>query len=103
MHRKIEENLEVYKQAVLKIEDFFADDSAENHCRPSKVEVRGDSLQSVFGEKKFSEEAKDQIILDDPFYCARIYRALSNLTPQQATDPRLWVYLTHFVFWDYAP
>ena len=36
------------------------------------------------------------------FTARRSYRALKNLTPQQATDPRLWVYLTHFVFWDYA-
>ena len=102
LHRKVKENLEVYKQAVLKIEDFFADESAEDHRYLSKVPICGDSLQSVFGEKQFSEEAKGQIIRDDPFYCAKIYRALSNLTPQQATDPRLWVYLTHFVFWDYA-
>lgn len=31
-----------------------------------------------------------------------VYRALGNLTPQQATDERLWLYLTHCELWDYT-
>ena len=102
LHRRVKENLEIYKQAVLKIEDFFVHDSAEKHIRSTRVAVCGGSLKGVFGEKQFSKETKRQIIRDDPSHCVAIYSTLKNLTPQQATDPRLWVYLTHFVFWDYA-
>lgn len=31
----------------------------------------------------------------------RIYEALSDITPSQASDPRLWTYLTHVKFWQY--
>lgn len=31
-----------------------------------------------------------------------VYRALGNLTPQQAADERLWLHLTHCELWDYA-
>jgi hypothetical protein len=31
----------------------------------------------------------------------RIYMAMKGLTITQATDERLWVYLTHVVFWNY--
>ncbi len=30
-----------------------------------------------------------------------VYSALKHLTPVQASDPRLWAYLTHFSHWDY--
>ena len=59
LHLRIEKNLEIYKQAVLKIEDFFAHGSVEDHRRLSKVKVCGESLKSVFGEKKFFGETKE--------------------------------------------
>ena len=34
--------------------------------------------------------------------CVSICEALKFLTLQQAADKRVWAYLTHFVFWDYA-
>ena len=30
-----------------------------------------------------------------------IYEAFRGLTPTQASDPRLWTYLTHVTFWEY--
>ncbi len=30
-----------------------------------------------------------------------LYPALKHLTPLQASDPRLWTYLTHVTYWDY--
>jgi len=30
-----------------------------------------------------------------------LYTALSHLTPMQAADERLWVYLSHVTHWDY--
>ncbi|MDC7993538.1 DUF6339 family protein [Altibacter sp. HG106] len=30
-----------------------------------------------------------------------IYEAFRTLTPTQASDPRLWTYLTHVTFWEY--
>lgn len=30
-----------------------------------------------------------------------LFSAFSNLTPAQASDKRLWTYLTHITFWDY--
>jgi hypothetical protein len=31
----------------------------------------------------------------------KLYEALKSLTPVQATDPRLWTYMTHLTFWTY--
>ncbi|WP_426355481.1 DUF6339 family protein [Exiguobacterium sp. R-39] len=31
----------------------------------------------------------------------RIYESLKSLTPAQATDPRIWTYLTHTVYYEY--
>jgi hypothetical protein len=31
----------------------------------------------------------------------RIYSALKDITPTQASDERLWAYLTHVTYWDY--
>ena len=31
----------------------------------------------------------------------RVYSALKDITPAQASDERLWTYLTHVTYWDY--
>jgi hypothetical protein len=33
--------------------------------------------------------------------CKTIYSAFKLLTPTQASDPRLWTYLTHVTYWNY--
>ncbi len=37
--------------------------------------------------------------LNDIENAIRLHKALRNLTPLQATDPRLWTRLTHVEFW----
>jgi len=37
----------------------------------------------------------------DAINARKIYESLKHLTPAQATDPRIWTYLTHTVYYDY--
>lgn len=39
--------------------------------------------------------------MDELENCKRVYNAFKNITIQQATEPQIWIYLTHSVFWDY--
>ena len=39
---------------------------------------------------------------DDSKNSEILYAALKRLTPVQATDPRLWAYLTHVTYWEYV-
>ena len=75
--------------------EFF---KPHDYRRESKIEIVGDDFDSCLGDSFNSKS----INKTDPERCVLIYKALQNLTPQQATDERIWTYLTHFVFWDYS-
>ena len=75
--------------------EFFG---ADDYSRVTRVELCGDNFDKCLGDA-FDPKT---VIKDDPARCASIYKALQNLTPKQATDERIWAYLTHFVFWDYT-
>lgn len=54
-----------------------------------------------------SNELSDKLVLsnlpkDDIANSLAVYNALSHLSPEQATDVRLWTYLCHYDFKDYA-
>jgi len=73
-----------------------------DYKRATRVKING-SIQACFASENFRKMTKKEDILkNEVSRCVKIYEALSNLTPQQATDERVWTYLTHFVFWDYA-
>lgn len=70
--------------------------------RETAVKTNG-PLEACFASETFrGVRKKEDILRNEASRCIAIYSALNNLTPQQATDERVWVYLTHFVFWDYA-
>lgn len=95
----IKDNIEMYESPT---PDFAKIFGGEDYARTTSIKVCGDDLRGCFGAENYDTQDKDAIRLKDPFRCEAIYAALKNLTPQQATDERLWTYLTHFVFWDYA-
>jgi len=69
----------------------------------TSVEING-SIDACFASENFRTMKKEDVQKDeaDASRCVAIYNALKNLTPQEAADERVWTYLTHFVFWDYA-
>ena len=75
--------------------EFFGTD---DYSRVTRVKLCGDNFGKCLGDV-FDPKT---VIKDDPARCESIYNALRNLTPKQATDERIWAYLTHFVFWDYT-
>lgn len=64
---------------------------AESHTLETHLELPGD----------FGLYMPDQTSSYDFENSKRLYLALKNLTPVQAADERLWVYLTHTVGWQY--
>lgn len=91
----IRANMDRYESPIPNWGEFFGEDE---YYRKTKVEIHGDNFHTCLGERFESEN----ILHDDPTRCVNIFIALQNLTPKQATDNRIWVYLTHFVFWDYV-
>ena len=95
LRASIEQNAERYESPNPNWEEFFGDD---DYVRETRVEIFGDNFRACLG----CDFDPKTVIKNDPARCKAIYEALQNLTPQQATDERIWVYLTHFVFWDYV-
>lgn len=95
LRANIKNNIDRYESSEPNWAEFFGE---EEYTRTTRVEVCGDDFDVRLGA---GFDAKT-IIKDDPDRCVAIYDALLNLTPQQATDERVWAYLTHFVFWDYT-
>lgn len=95
LRKAIPENIERYQSPNPEWEEFFGN---ENYTRATSVEIVGTDFGACLGDNFDSKT----ILKEDPERCKSIYNALANLTPQQATDDRVWAYLTHFVFWDYT-
>ncbi len=73
-----------------------------NYARETRVEING-SISDCFASEDFQTmKNKEDIMKNEVKRCITVYETLKNLTPQQATDERVWTYLTHFTFWDYA-
>ena len=91
----VADNMERYESDSPNWGEFFG---ADDFMRTTQVEICGDNFGGCLG----GDFDPTTVIKDDPARCESIYKALQNLTPKQATDERVWAYLTHFVFWDYA-
>ena len=70
---------------------FFGE---ENPLRTTGIQIPG------LPEELPLPESKNK--LHDMENSATMFRALETLKPQQATDERLWAYMTHYVFSSYA-
>jgi len=77
--------------------------------RTSSIEIIGDTLgdriripRGEVKKGKRSGDAGSDDRMGDVANSLAIYEALGNLTPWQAADERVWLYLTHIVFWDYV-
>ena len=63
--------------------------------------------RSLYATTKISELPDDLLLMPDDkdFFdsenAKRVYTALHGLTLTQASDPRLWTYLTHVKYWKY--
>jgi hypothetical protein len=67
--------------------------------------VDNDDLKLLDGFYEISESINLKLDKDGKFDFENsklIFEALKMLSPAEADDPRLWVYLTHFVFYDYT-
>ena len=84
----IESNEEYYNKNNPWLSDYF---ESNNFYLPSKINI--DEI-----ELKFPESSRKNFDLENT---KRIYSGLKDLTITQATDERLWAYLTHVVFWNY--
>ncbi|WP_274649018.1 DUF6339 family protein [Paenibacillus humicola] len=84
----IQSNLEKYKAEELWIDQYFGTNPWKF---PSKIRVENVDLQMPLSST----------IHFDYENTKKIYTALKELTILQATDERLWVYLTHTIFWKY--
>jgi hypothetical protein len=82
----IQANLDRYRTG--KTADLISD----SDCRASRIEVSEPPALTAAEADPSS----------DPLAARRIFQWLSELTPVQASDERLWVYLTHRVFPDYV-
>lgn len=71
--------------------EVWADDAnlGAGWCRDTQIEVP--ALPDLAGTKP----------ADDLDNTIAVYTALQKLTPVQATDERLWAYLTHVTYWKY--
>ena len=95
LRKAIPQNIERYQSPNPNWEEFFGD---EDYARATSVEIVGTNFSDCLGDNFNSNPIKD----DDSKRCEKIFKALKNLTPQQAADERVWIYLTHFTFWDYT-
>lgn len=84
----IRPNLAKYKADKSWIDDAF---SGRVWSAPSKIDVLSDDLLLL------PDEAGDH----DLENVQRLYEALHGLTLTQASDPRLWSYLSHVKYWNY--
>lgn len=85
----IKDNLDLYRNKTTNWWNVLDDD---NYFTVSGIDLNGSfsDLQLVNGGKGDVEN------------CVIIYQLLKNLTPQQATDERVWAYISHFEAWEYC-
>ena len=83
----IKHNKTLYQQNASWVEEYFGN---MNWFLPSNVVVEDFQLLHPQGKEHFDLENTK-----------RVYNAMKGLTISQATDERLWVYLTHVTFWEY--
>ena len=67
---------------------------SSDYVRETMIEITGDISNCLLLPEKDNDH--------DVENCSSICRVLDSLTLQQAADKRVWVYLTHFVFFDYV-
>lgn len=95
----VAENLEVYRTGNSDWPSFF---EGEGFLHPTTIPMADDLVLHMPKDKdKDKNKGKDENTMDAE-NCVLVYEALKNLTPQQATDERVWAYLTHFQFWEYV-
>jgi len=78
----VPDNLEYYKQNEVWVKDVLGEDGLKD------VEL------TLFVQEKNNEQL-------DYINAVYLHKLLSNLSPAEASDERLWAYLTHITFWDY--
>lgn len=98
LHGQIKNNLALYDSDNPDWESVLGAD----YARKTRVEINGSAATCFASENFRAMKKKDQVLKNEVSRCVSIYETFRNLTPQQATDERVWTYLTHFVFWDYA-
>lgn len=106
LRASVPKNLGRYQSKSPKWEEILG---PEDNAYVTHVEVQ-DNYSRCFGDDDFSAvltergrrgEERTKFMKQEPARCEAIFDAL-KLTPQQAADERIWVYLTHFVFWNYS-
>lgn len=92
LRNAVKNNIELYKSE--EPHDWNAFFGNEQFIRSSSIPVSEDIGSHIqMPENKDLKDAENSII---------IYEALKDLTPQQATDERVWAYFTHFELWEYV-
>lgn len=81
-------NLLKYKEDESWVKEYF---SGEDYCFSSNINIRDIKL-NIPPKPREHKDLENTII---------IYDALKDLTIPQATDERLWAYLSHVTFWEY--
>lgn len=85
----------------------------KNFSHETSIDINGDAIAKQIKMPKGNvaiddnsgsgdDDKKSEGNTYDADNSAIVYRALANLTPQQATDERLWLYLTNCELWKYA-
>jgi hypothetical protein len=87
---QIKDNLDLYRKDgfALRFADPF-------YWFASEVELDESALKKM----KLPDEQKNLFEVEN---CIAVYSALKGLTPSEATEERLWAYITHTVLLDYA-
>jgi hypothetical protein len=65
--------------------------SGERFFRETGIQFEAYKPLSVPGDDDYSESEN----------AIRVFRSLGSVSPTQAIDERLWVYMTHIIWWDY--
>jgi hypothetical protein len=89
LQANITANLSQYQKESPWLDAYF---SGSNYCLDSNLQTaQALTLKIPDSKKDFFDLENTRIV----------YSALRHLTPVQASDPRLWTYLTHVSHWDY--
>lgn len=79
----IPENVDFYKSDGVWVKDFLGIDHLPLHTN---------AILSTDVKNNEKLDYKNAVIL---------HKSLSNLSPAEASDERIWVYLTHYTYWEY--
>lgn len=93
LRQNLKENADNYKSKKIWVDSYLQSIfTTGNWSLESKISYEVVELTTGDGKSESKYDAEN---------AKRIHHSLRHLTPAQATDPRIWTYLAHTVYYDY--